>query len=99
MKLGVLVSLTGREALDRKFADLKKYGFESCQLCSWDPAMWTDERRGRDREDKPEYKVKLSAAFWTEATHVIVGDFCNFQLLIYISTVIDAVNKVTYGIA
>ena len=25
--------------------------------------MWTDERRGRDREDKPEYKVKLSCAF------------------------------------
>ena len=25
--------------------------------------MWTDERRGRDRADKPEYKVKLSCAF------------------------------------
>ena len=24
---------------------------------------WNDERRGRDREDKPEYKVKLSCAF------------------------------------
>lgn len=22
--------------------------------------MWEDERRGRDRADKPEYKVKLS---------------------------------------
>ena len=25
--------------------------------------VWTAERRGRDRADKPEYRVKLSAAF------------------------------------
>ena len=27
------------------------------------PVMWSAERRGRDRDDKPEYKVKLSACF------------------------------------
>ncbi len=27
------------------------------------PVMWTGDRKGRDREDKPEYKVKLSACF------------------------------------
>ncbi len=27
-----------------------------------EPVFWEAERRGRDREDKPEYKVKLSAA-------------------------------------
>ena len=27
------------------------------------PVFWQTERRGRDREDKPEYKVKLSVAF------------------------------------
>ncbi len=27
------------------------------------PVMYTDERRGRDRADKPEYKVKLSCCF------------------------------------
>ena len=26
------------------------------------PIFWEAERRGRDREDKPEYKVKLSCA-------------------------------------
>jgi len=26
------------------------------------PQFWQDEKRGRDREDKPEYKVKMSAA-------------------------------------
>ena len=28
-----------------------------------EPVFWQAERRGRDREDKPEYKVRLSAAF------------------------------------
>ncbi|NLG52523.1 MAG: DNA topoisomerase [Clostridiales bacterium] len=28
-----------------------------------EPRVWNAERRGRDREDKPEYKVKLSVAF------------------------------------
>ncbi len=27
------------------------------------PVFWQTERRGRDREDKPEYKVKISVAF------------------------------------
>ena len=27
------------------------------------PQLWQAERKGRDREDKPEYKVKISAAF------------------------------------
>jgi DNA gyrase subunit B len=28
-----------------------------------EPVLWEAERRGRDREDKPEYKVKLALAF------------------------------------
>ncbi len=28
-----------------------------------EPRFWSTERKGRDREDKPEYKVKLSVAF------------------------------------
>ena len=26
------------------------------------PQFWETERKGRDREDKPEYKVKITAA-------------------------------------
>ena len=63
MKLGVLVSLTGREALDRKFADLKKYGFESCQLCSWDPSMWTDENAAAVAEISEKHGITISG-FW-----------------------------------
>jgi len=36
------------------------------------PQFWEAERRGRDREDKPEYKVKISAAlcFSTQLSHI-----------------------------
>ena len=36
------------------------------------PMFWQTERKGRDREDKPEYKVKLSVAFcFSNAVQVI----------------------------
>ena len=36
------------------------------------PVFWQTERRGRDREDKPEYKVKLSVAFcFSNRTQII----------------------------
>ncbi len=36
------------------------------------PVFWQAERRGRDREDKPEYKVKLSVSFcFSNAVQVI----------------------------
>ncbi len=36
------------------------------------PVFWQTERRGRDREDKPEYKVKLSVSFcFSNAVQII----------------------------
>ena len=36
------------------------------------PVFWQTERRGRDREDKPEYKVKLSVSFcFSNKTQII----------------------------
>lgn len=36
------------------------------------PVFWQSERKGRDREDKPEYKVKLSASFcFSNQVHVV----------------------------
>ena len=63
MKLGVLVSLENHKGLDRNFADLKKYGFDSCQLCSWNPASWTDENASLVREASEKYGITVSA-FW-----------------------------------
>ena len=63
MKLGVLVSLTDAKGLDKKFADLQKYGFESCQLSSWDPSAWTDENAAAVRKVSEKYGITVSA-FW-----------------------------------
>ena len=63
MKLGVLVSLTDACGLDKKFSDLKRYGFESCQLCSWDPKAWTDENAAAVREMSEKHGITVSA-FW-----------------------------------
>lgn len=63
MKLGVLVSLAGREKLDKSFADLQKYGFESCQLCSWNMNDWTDENAAAVKEMSEKYGITVSA-FW-----------------------------------
>ena len=38
-----------------------------------EPEFITAERKGRDREDKPEYKVKLSAAFCFSKDASVLG--------------------------
>ena len=45
------------------------------------PVMWTDERRGRDREDKPEYKVKLSCCFAFSNTVNLIEYYHNSSFL------------------
>ncbi|MBQ8523094.1 MAG: sugar phosphate isomerase/epimerase [Clostridia bacterium] len=63
MKIGVLVNLTLPEQLETKFADLKKYGFDSCQLCAWNPALWTDENAVAVKALCEKYGITVSA-FW-----------------------------------
>ena len=41
------------------------------------PVFWQTERRGRDREDKPEYKVKLSVAFCFSNTVQVIEHYHN----------------------
>ncbi len=43
--------------------------------------VWQDERRGRDREDKPEYKVKLSCAFTFSNTVNMIEYYHNSSFL------------------
>ena len=45
------------------------------------PVFWQTERRGRDREDKPEYKVKLSVAFCFSNTVQIIEHYHNSSWL------------------
>ena len=45
------------------------------------PAFWQAEKKGRDREDKPEYKVKLSAAFCFSSRVNVVEHYHNSSFL------------------
>ena len=63
MKLGLLVSFDRAETLEQKLADLVRYGFDNCQLCSWVPALWTDENAAMIRTLTARYHVTISA-FW-----------------------------------
>ncbi len=46
-----------------------------------EPQFWTAERRGRDRADKPEYKVKLSCAFCFTNTEARIEHYHNSSWL------------------
>jgi DNA gyrase subunit B len=46
-----------------------------------EPVFWQTERRGRDREDKPEYKVRLSAAFCFSQTTSFCEHYHNSSFL------------------
>ena len=45
------------------------------------PVFWQTERRGRDRADKPEYKVKLSVAFCFSNTVQVIEHYHNSSWL------------------
>lgn len=63
MKIGCLVNLDGVKDFEEKFIKLKEYGVDSCQLCSWDPNIWTDENAKILNELKAKYDITVSA-FW-----------------------------------
>lgn len=39
MKLGTCVIFNEMEGLDEKFKNLRKNGFDSCQLLAWNPTV------------------------------------------------------------
>ena len=45
------------------------------------PVFWQAERRGKDREDKPEYKVKLSVSFCFSNTVQVIEHYHNSSWL------------------
>ena len=63
MEIGVLVRFKPGTDLDHEFANLRKHGFSSCQLCSWEPEVWTEENAALIRDLTEKYGVRISA-FW-----------------------------------
>lgn len=63
MEIGVLVNFKTPETLDSQFANLHKYSFRACQLCSWAPELWTAENAALIRDLTEKYGIRVSA-FW-----------------------------------
>ena len=63
MEIGVLVRFNDPALLDDQFANLRKHDFSSCQLCSWEPALWTEENADLIRDLTEKHGIRISA-FW-----------------------------------
>lgn len=79
MKIGTMVQFDKTEGLEQKFQKLLEYGFNSCQLCSWNPEMWTDENVDLVKCYLKKYDITISA-FWCGWEGPQVWDFYDGQL-------------------
>lgn len=63
MKLGTCVSFSSMAGMEEKLALLKKHGFGSCQLISWNTNVWTDKNAHTMAALLKKYGITVSA-FW-----------------------------------
>lgn len=79
MKIGTCVLLPSMDGIADKFATLRKNNFDSCQLLSWNPAVWTDENAAILNKLLEEYDITVSA-FWCGWEGPKVWNFYDGQL-------------------
>ena len=63
MKIGVCVNFNNIDVIDEKIANVKKEGFDNCQIISWTPSVWTDENAKTLSAIMDKHGVTISA-FW-----------------------------------
>ncbi len=63
MKIGTMINLNSMDEIESKFENLISFGFDNCQLCSWNPSIWTDENAKIISDLLDKYNVTISA-FW-----------------------------------
>ena len=78
MKIGTCVNFFSMDGIAEKLAILKENGFDSCQLVSWNPAVWTDENAVILKKLLTQYGITVSA-FWCGYEGPIVWDFYDGQ--------------------
>ncbi|MBR6743041.1 MAG: sugar phosphate isomerase/epimerase [Clostridia bacterium] len=79
MKIGTMVYIDGQEELELKLQQLVKFGFDNCQLCSWKPSLWTDEKAAEVSELTKKYGISISA-FWCGWEGPVVWNHYDGQL-------------------
>ena len=63
MKIGTCVGYNDIDKLDKQLSLLRAEGFDSCQLLSWKPAMWTEENAVTTKNLFEKHGITISA-FW-----------------------------------
>lgn len=63
MKIGTCIGLFTMEDIEDKLAVLRRHGFDSCQIVSWNPQIWTDENALILKSLIEKYNITVSA-FW-----------------------------------
>ena len=79
MNIGNMIHFAEREKLEKYFEQLVFFGFDNCQLGSWNPKDWTDENAEMVKELCEKYNVTISA-FWCGWSGPVVWDFYDGQL-------------------
>lgn len=79
MKIGNMIHFAERETLEKYFQQLLEFGFDNCQLGSWNPKDWTDENAEMVKELCEKYGITISA-FWCGWSGPVVWDFYDGQL-------------------
>lgn len=63
MKIGVCVSFNSLKLFDEKMSNLKKEGFDNCQLVAWNPCVWNDDGVEVIKRETEKNGIVISA-FW-----------------------------------
>lgn len=79
MKIGTCVSLSSMEGISERLKLLRENHFDSCQLISWNPSVWTDENAVTLKKLLTQYEITVSA-FWCGWEGPRIWDFYDGQL-------------------
>lgn len=79
MKIGTCVNFSSPEEIPAKLAVLKENGFDSCQLISWTPSVWTPENAKFLKKCLKQYGITVSA-FWCGWNGPVIWNFYDGQL-------------------
>lgn len=80
MKIGTFIYFN-RDTFEKKICDLKEAGFNSFQLSSWSPKVFTDDNAEFIKKTIEKYNVEISA-FWCGWEGPCVWDFYDGQITI-----------------
>ncbi len=81
MKIGTMVTLSDLKTTEERLIKLKNHGFNSCQIVSWKPQLWTRENAEGLKELIEKYEIEVSA-FWCGWEGPCMWNFYEAQIML-----------------